>query len=104
MQERSAVTHPQSFDTWRIWGLGRIYTRCKAELRTLERMLEFMGTEYEGYTLTTRNGKAANPSAKEMLRSYLCQTKKLIDRADFLLERVKTLNSIVRLHRRASMW
>ncbi|KAI9766012.1 MAG: hypothetical protein M1840_007019 [Geoglossum simile] len=92
--ERSAVTHPESFDTWRIWGLGRVYTRVKAELKTLERMLEFMGAEFEGYTLTSRSNKAANLSAREMLRSYLCQTKRLIDRADFFLERVRTLNSI----------
>ncbi|KAI9786479.1 MAG: hypothetical protein M1839_006939 [Geoglossum umbratile] len=91
-QERSAVIRPESFDAWRVWGLSRVYTKCKAELKILERTLEFMRAEYEEY-ISTMGAKAGNLASKEMLRSYLYQVKKLIDQADVLIERARTLNS-----------
>ena len=94
LQEGLAATHPDSFDVRQALDLGRVYTQCKAELMTLERTLEFMRAEHENYA----EFKPANQPTREMMRSYLCQTKKLIDLADYYLERVSVLKSIVRLH------
>jgi hypothetical protein len=93
-----------------------VYTKCKAELKVLERTQEFVKSQFDIHVqgaAKRHDGYAAgvDPSvtfgllpedvrlgirdAQEGLRTYLCQTRKLIDRADYFLERVGTLKSIV---------
>ncbi|KAI9866208.1 MAG: hypothetical protein M1813_001769 [Trichoglossum hirsutum] len=88
--EGSTTSHPDNFDVWQILGLGKVYTKCRAELRILERTLEFMMTEHEEYL----GFRPASPRVGEKVRSYHCQTERLIDQADCFLERIGALKSI----------
>ncbi|KAH0534115.1 hypothetical protein FGG08_007289 [Glutinoglossum americanum] len=88
--EEAAATHPETFHVWRALANGPTYTKCRAELKILKRTLKFMRAKHEEYA----GLKPANPATKEMLRSYISQAKKLVDRADYLLERVGTLKSM----------
>ncbi|KAH0566181.1 hypothetical protein GP486_000413 [Trichoglossum hirsutum] len=88
--EGSTATHPDSFDVWQILSLSKVYIKCRAELRILERTLDFMVTEHEEYL----GFRPASSYAGETVRSHHCQAKRLIDQADCFLERINALKSI----------